>query len=60
MIEYNCQLCNFSSKIKTHYYRHLETKKHMKNVNNSSVCNTDATLCNTDATQMQHKCNTTS
>jgi len=28
---YVCQLCNFSSKIKTHFRRHLNTNKH-KNV----------------------------
>jgi hypothetical protein len=25
---YICELCNFSTKIKTHYERHLNTKKH--------------------------------
>ena len=29
---YSCVHCNFSSKIKTHYIRHLETKKHKKNI----------------------------
>ena len=28
---YSCELCNFSSKIKTHHKRHLETKKHIMN-----------------------------
>jgi hypothetical protein len=31
MILYNCDYCNFSSKIKTHYNRHLKTKKHINN-----------------------------
>ena len=29
---YKCVLCNFSSKLKTDYKRHLETKKHKNNV----------------------------
>ena len=28
MVVYECSICNFSSKIKTHYNRHLNTKKH--------------------------------
>ena len=31
MPTYNCDVCNFSSKIKTHYIRHLNTPKHKKN-----------------------------
>ena len=29
MVLYNCECCLFCSKIKTHYNRHLKTKKHM-------------------------------
>ena len=29
MPEYKCEPCNFSSKIKTHYKRHLGTNKHI-------------------------------
>ena len=32
MVLYNCKLCEFSSKIKTHYNRHLKTKKHVRNI----------------------------
>ena len=35
MVSYVCDTCNFSSKIKTHYKRHLNTKKHLHNNNNS-------------------------
>jgi len=28
---YSCDLCNFSTKIKTHHKRHLETNKHINN-----------------------------
>lgn len=30
---YNCECCNFSSKLKTNYTRHLSTKKHLRNIN---------------------------
>lgn len=33
MKNYECKICNFSSRIKTHYNKHLETKKHIKNEN---------------------------
>lgn len=31
MPKYSCEFCNFNSKIKTHYHRHLKTSKHLKN-----------------------------
>lgn len=31
MVNYSCDVCNFSTTIKTHYNRHLNTKKHKKN-----------------------------
>jgi len=31
MVLYDCKCCNFGSSIKTHYNRHLKTKKHIKN-----------------------------
>jgi hypothetical protein len=31
MIPYNCQCCVFTTKIKTHFIRHLKTKKHLLN-----------------------------
>ena len=30
MKKYHCECCNFSSHIKTHYEKHLNTKKHQK------------------------------
>jgi len=33
---YSCSCCNFSSKIKTHFNRHLKTNKHEKNVKNQN------------------------
>jgi len=33
MVMYECKSCNFISKIKTHYTRHLKTKKHGNNLN---------------------------
>ena len=32
MKPYNCEDCSFSSKLKTDYSRHLNTKKHIKNI----------------------------
>ena len=34
MVIYDCKICNFSSKIKTHLNRHLKTKKHLNNEKN--------------------------
>ena len=35
MVLYTCDLCDFSSKLKTDYNRHLKTKKHIHNNENS-------------------------
>ena len=35
MPAYSCSLCNFSSRILSHYNRHLKTRKHLRNVENS-------------------------
>ena len=37
MVLYKCDCCIFSSKIKTHYNRHLNTKKHQLNIANSVI-----------------------
>ena len=37
MVLYKCDCCIFSSKIKTHYNRHLKTKKHITNSNESLI-----------------------
>jgi len=64
MVLYNCECCNFSSKIKTHYNRHLKTKKHSDNSNSfviSMVMNTNEHKMNTNEHKMntnEHKMNT--
>ena len=37
MVMYECGICNFSSKIKTHHNRHLKTKKHQTNYEKSLI-----------------------
>ena len=32
IITYNCDLCNFSTNLKSNYIRHISTKKHQKNM----------------------------
>lgn len=40
MPEYRCDICNFSTKIKTQLARHEKTKKHIRNISNSGFsCN---------------------
>ena len=43
-MSYTCEVCIFSTKIKTHYERHLKTSKHRSKVEN---------LPNTDDLQQQ-------
>ena len=31
MVDYSCNICNFDSKDKSNYYRHIKTKKHINN-----------------------------
>ena len=33
MVLYSCKICNFNTKLKTDYKRHLKTKKHGRNIN---------------------------
>ena len=64
MVLYKCECCIFSSKIKTHYNRHLKTKKHQSNIANSlipMVMNTNEHKMNTNEHKMntnEHKMNT--
>ena len=37
MPKYICKCCDFQTKIKTHYNRHLKTKKHQRKVENGLV-----------------------
>ena len=39
MVEYKCLCCNFKSKIKTHYKRHLETNKHKNREKHTQTTN---------------------
>ena len=34
---YECCNCNYSTIIKTHYNKHLKTKKHMNNLNINDI-----------------------
>ena len=36
MVLYECAHCNFSSKLKNNYFRHLKTKKHLKRTDDST------------------------
>ena len=54
---YECNICNISTKIKTHYNRHLNTSKHKRNYEKSlqsMVMNTNEHKINTN----EHKINT--
>ena len=35
MVLYECKYCNFKTKLKTDYNRHLKTKKHGRNVDSN-------------------------
>ena len=49
MPEYTCNLCNFSTKIKTQLARHEKTKKHLRNLSNSeSTSNFTCIKCNSN------------
>ena len=37
MSHYKCVQCSFSTKIKQHYYRHLNTKKHERNIEENGM-----------------------
>ena len=58
MVLYNCQNCNFSSNIKTHYFRHLNTQKHIKNIgigtNNSHSNSDDPQMIQNDPQMIQN------
>ena len=38
MVLYKCEICFFVSKLKSNYHRHLETKKHLNNVQYHNTC----------------------
>ena len=65
MVLYKCDECLFCSKLKGDYNRHLKTKKHITNIENSlipMVMNTNEHKMNTNEHKMntnEHKMNTT-
>ena len=64
MPSYVCECCDYTSKIKSHYYRHLKTRKHTRNREKpliSMVMNTNEHKMNTNEHKMntnEHKMNT--
>jgi len=38
MVEHKCNICEFKSLLKANYIRHLNSKKHKRNVNEDNVC----------------------
>jgi len=51
---YKCELCNVLTNLKSNYYRHLNTKKHMKNVNESLLNTKKSEKVYTKYTQSIH------
>jgi len=64
MPRYVCQLCNFSSKIKTHFRRHLNTAKHKKALiadeamtqNDPQMTQNDPQMTQNDPVKKKYKC----
>lgn len=48
MPEYTCKCCNFKTKLKVDYERHLQTKKHKKCSLNVALCSTNVALCSSN------------
>ena len=53
---YSCEFCNISTKILTHYNRHLKTAKHKRNVEELSCKSPKYTKRYTKDTQKIHNC----
>ena len=50
MTYYQCELCKFNTKIKSHIIRHHSTKKHIRN-----IINTNLFSCDGKYTKIEHK-----
>ena len=71
MVLYTCQICDFSTNKTTNYHRHLNTKKHLRNIENKDIYHKNivskmsgkdnSSINYKDETQKQHNatiCNT--
>ena len=52
---YSCEACNFSTKIKTQYKQHLQTKKHSKNTKEITPNNEIPKIENPEGSTKEHK-----
>ena len=66
MVEYHCILCSFTTIRKSHYERHLKTKKHLskekkieneKNISDSQMTPNDSQMTTNDSLKTMHQCN---
>ena len=60
MVLYECNICNFNTKLKSNYLRHLDTKKHINNMVNQKSSknirqNKNMTLSDSDLTPDKKK-----
>ena len=46
MVNYNCELCNYKTKLRGDYNKHLKTKKHQRNILEENGCSEDYTNIN--------------
>jgi len=54
---YSCELCNFNTKNRTGYMRHLETKKHKTNCNSPHILVSESNSLNSTYIQNRFICN---
>ena len=53
---YNCQICNFSTNLRSNYVRHLLTPKHKKRIDESLSSRSDSEKKEYSALLLAHKC----
>ena len=65
MVEYKCNCCGYKTIIKTHYLKHLKTKKHLckekelekeKNIIDSQMTPNDSQMTPNDSETNKHQC----